>query len=154
MEARLEGKMSDYWNTWVGAWIGWPIFAGERSEADEAVPLPEGGTVTLRHAREYLDHRDGYAMLRDTTTYDGAAVRAAMAPLLAQLRAEGAPADLIRDARKVVTLEAETHFRTLRPRRTRWAARTEMTFAGGERKVEDEVRELRWDWSGAVGCGR
>lgn len=157
MSAAMQASIGSYWATWVETWIGWDL-APESAVSSEIVqPLPGGGQVPATVRREFLGLRNGYALLRQTTTLSGETATRAITDLLDDL-AEGAGADednhgvVLKDGRIQVILFAETLPSNLRPRHTRFERRQELEFSNGAKRADVEVRDLEWRWERAAGC--
>jgi hypothetical protein len=144
MAQAMKQKAGEFWNAWVGAWVGLDLAAGQERSATVPVQLASGSVdsvMTMRH-RGPDAARKGAVRLELETVYEGEPFRKAMVGMLTQLLQSAgpqgkAPPDfdaMLKSARRVSTVEVVTDGATLRPYSVRTAHVTKL-------QVEDQVRE-------------
>jgi hypothetical protein len=136
VRALSEHLVAGYWNSWVGAWVGWKLQPGA---------VEEGAT----QKREYLSLADGVAHLRMTETLDGEEFSRQHRGLVVVVDPDVVPSI---EGSMVETFEAEVDPTTLRPLHTRYEMRKEYT-TGGRTMTETMTRDDTFDWAHAEGCG-
>ncbi|KFE67306.1 hypothetical protein [Hyalangium minutum] len=155
MAQMMKQKAGDFWNVWVGAWVGTDLAAGAERSGTVPMQLPSGpvdSQVTVRH-RGPEAGRKGAVRLEMETVLEGEPFRKGMAGVMAQMMKAAGPADktpdfnaMLKSARRVSTLEVVTDAATLRPYSARTSQVTKLQVEGQERE-EVEEREYSFAWS-------
>lgn len=157
MLATMEKKMGDYWNSWVGTWVGLEMRPSEALEGDDQIPLGDETIVAHLHYEHQGPVEDAPNLVRlsMTSTMSG---DSAAAGLLAFTRAamkemgmDLPPSVTIDKVGIVNALETDTDPATLRPRHVRTLRTTEIVLAG-KTTTKREIREETFDWAHARGC--
>ncbi len=158
MLAQLKSKVADYWNVWVGGWLGLQIAAGEQAEATTNVPMPDGSLVEapLRFSHEgAVEGNEGLVRLTAVALLEGPEATRALERSVRKM-AEGAggaeppPEPMFENFRRITTVTVETDPATLRPAHTMQETLIELTSATGEVRKQREVREHTFDWPTAT----
>jgi hypothetical protein len=154
MEQTMKQKVGDFWNAWVGAWVGTDLAAGEERSATVPMQLPWGAVdskVTMHHRGPDVSHK-GAVRLEMATVLEGEPFRKAMVAMLSQMLQAAASQEkapdfetLLESARRVSSVEVVTDAATLRPYSARLVQVTQMQVAGKERE-EREEREYSFAW--------
>ncbi|WP_224248123.1 hypothetical protein [Hyalangium gracile] len=154
MMQMMKQRVGDFWSTWVGAWVGADLAAGEKRTGTVPMQLPSGSVdsqVTMHHRGSDPAYK-GSVHLEVETVLEGEPFRKAMAGLVSQMIQSSAAKDqapdidkMLKSARRVSTVEVVTDPATLRPYRARMAQVTKLLMEGQERE-EREEREYSFAW--------
>jgi hypothetical protein len=154
MVEMMKQRMGDFWRTWVGAWVGADMAAGEERSGTVPMQLPSGpvdSQVTMHHRGTDAAHK-GSVHLEVETVLEGEPFRKAMVGVVSQMIQASAPKEqapdldsMLKSARRVSTVEVVTDPATLRPYRARMAQVTKLLMAGQERE-EREEHEYSFTW--------
>ncbi|HVG62120.1 MAG TPA: hypothetical protein VNA24_26385 [Hyalangium sp.] len=155
MEQAMKQKAGDFWNAWVGAWVGTDLAAGEERSATVPMQLPSGAVdskLTMRHRGPDVSHK-GAVRLEMETVLEGEPFRKAMVGMLSQMLQSAAPEGkapdfetMLESASRVSNAEVVTDAATLRPYSARLVQVTQLRIGGQERE-EREEREYSFAWS-------
>lgn len=157
--ATLEQACGDYWNTWVGAWVGFELEPGSESTEDQDIPfmgvaLP--AKVTRRNAGPSAEH-PGHVELSQTTVIEGPAAASALAETMATMAQQGGgrpfPKDELFDIRSVSVVTVVIDGTTLKPLRATRSKSMRLAVKGEEPKEQVEHLEYTFDWSTQVSTG-
>jgi hypothetical protein len=152
----MKQKAGDFWQAWVGAWVGMDVAAGQERVAMVPLQMPLGsvdGTVTLRHRGPVTEHK-GAVRLEMETVLEGEPFRKEMVNMLSQMvQAAGAqegtePPDfeaMLQSARRVSTVEVVTDPATLRPYSARMVQVTQVQVEDQQNEQREE-QEYRFTW--------
>lgn len=162
LRAQMAVKFAEPWIAWVGHWIDWSLTPGDRHTVQLTAPGPEDEEVPFEGTVEHLGIEDGFARLRYSERMDGESLKKFMVPLLRSMselapdpaEAEKFFAEVKIEGYRESVYEVETSPVNLRPRRSRYDMRFEATINGEPTSREHEWREVVFDWTRAVGCGR
>ncbi len=142
----MKQKAGEFWNAWVGAWVGLDLAAGQQRSGTVPMQMPSGSVDSVMTVRNHgpAADRKGAVRLELETVFEGEPFRKAMVGLMAQMvQSAGpqgkAPPDfdaMLKSARRVSNVEVVTDGATLRPYSVRTAHVTKL-------QVEDQEREER-----------
>ncbi|WP_224364001.1 hypothetical protein [Hyalangium versicolor] len=154
MAQMMKQRTADFWSTWVGAWVGTDLAAGDKRSGTLPVQLPSGSvdsTVTVHHRGPDAAYK-GSARLEMETVLEGEPFRKAMVGVFSQMMQSSAPQSqapdfdaMLKSARRVSTVAVVTDVATLRPYSARMAQVTKMQVSDQERE-EREEREYSFAW--------
>ncbi len=150
--AALSTSVGNYWQTWVGAWAGLQLARGEVREGEGFLAF--GNHKLPAHTRiGYVgDDPGGLARLSSTTTMEGSEALAALKGAIGAVSGSPLPADgSVTGMRYMSRMDVQTDPATLRPRRTHYEIRAEITD-NGESKPQKESRDDEFSWERAKGC--
>lgn len=155
MQNAVEAKVGDYWNLWVGAWIGVELNKGDDVAFVAQVPV---GAVTvpqstrIEHLGEPNDY-PGHVHLRMTSTLEGPEFQTAMKGFIEQMLANMPEAKNPPDSlpemnlRRTSVIEVYTDSRTLRPAYAMSDMRLTAEAAGQTPKNRHDRQEFHFSWS-------
>ena len=148
----MQGTLSKYWNSWVGAWTGWQTPAAQTSEGQstiKALGLSLPAKLTATHhgaAPEYPDH----VRLSLHTTADGPTTRDVIQKLIRESNAAANPnAKPLRvaEARFIRHLEVITQLQSLQPAWAKFEIVSQVRIQGEDQAREQvERHEYTFDW--------
>ncbi len=151
--AMFEAAGSGYWNTWVGAWVGFDLQPGQESVEEQetsfmGVVLP--AVVTKRNLGFVAEH-PGHVELFVTTVMEGPSATSAFAESMAEFaRQSGSPPfpknELI-DMRSVSVVTVVTDAATLKPLRASQTKTVRIEMEGEGAKEQVERAEYTFDWT-------
>lgn len=156
MRATMEQKAGDYWNGWVGAWLGRKLGPGSEVSETASLPTPTGEQIDVpqafRHHGRVVDHED-LVLLSSEQVVEGEQAEEMMLETLKQMAAQGGreppPREVVEGFRRVTMLHVAIDPDTGRPHRARYEMRIDLR---GNKAVE--IRDTAFDWDRATGCGR
>ena len=154
----MKQRASDFWNAWVGAWVGMDVAAGQEQTATTSTPTPGGPVptaVVLRNRGPDASH-PGALRLEVETKLEGETFRAAMVAMMKQMMAAAGPNvkhgldvdAMLKAARRTTTSEVVVDPKTLRPYKARMVSDTSMTF-GEAINQEHEEHDYEFAWPAA-----
>jgi hypothetical protein len=162
----MGDKWAEPWLGWVSAWVGWDVPPGQETTFE--LPITGfGKTAAVQVTRAHLGEADGVAHLRQTERVTGDGLKIAMAPMMQSMMADLPPdspgvvgkvdekfAAMKMEGFRETTFEVWTDPSNLRPKKSRYEMRQELTIEDDPPTSQREAREADFDWAHAVGCGR
>lgn len=164
MQEAMKQKAGDFWNAWVGSWIGFDLAPGASDSGAIAMPVPPttvDAVVTLRNHGPDAS-APGSVRLEMQTAFEGEPFRRAMVAMMKQMMGAAVTGSqhkldvdkTVKEARRITTVEVVTDRATLNPRRARMTSVVTMTSvdpadakAVPQTKEEREEREYEFAWA-------
>lgn len=144
----LSAAVANYWNAWVGAWLGWDVPSGESAAVDTSLPF---GGVEIPARLAVTHHGDaageeGCLRLSQRTVAEGPEVAKAVAHVVARMAGEAANEEP-GDVSVVNEVEIVTDPKTLCPRSVRTSKVIRLTPEGAtEPREQVERHHYVFDW--------
>ena len=110
MKELLAAAVSNYWNSWVGAWVGWDVAPGEAATVDTQLPLMGveiPAKLTVEHHGDAADAA-GCVRLSMHSVAAGEGAARALARALAVLASGAGQDEISQDALADVFVENKT----------------------------------------------
>jgi hypothetical protein len=153
----VSNKVGDYWNSWVGMWVGVTLAPREKRDFVGETSLGSATAPERVHLEHLGDAGDHFVRLSCTRTLEaGDALFSALMKEVGMPDLPDAGAARLRAARlrRTLHIEVETDPRDLRPRRMH-LENTDVVEVEGDpepSRKRTETREDRFDWARATGC--
>lgn len=148
MDQVMKQNAAEFWDAWVGAWVGLELAAGEERSGAMQVQLPTGAVesvVTVRHRGPDAEHK-GAVRLEMESVLEGEPFRKAMVASIAQVLQSASPQGkeqpdvdaMVKSARRVNSAAVVMDTATMRPMSARKSEVSRLVIADKER---DEIEE-------------
>lgn len=158
MAEMIKNKSADYWQSWVGAWVGLELAPAESVETITSLPFPDGSSIETPLV--YYNHgaQQGsptLVRLTASSVLEGPQARAAMLRFFENLSKSASQKpgtkkftkSMLKEFKRESTISVITDPANLRPAKAEIRSITTIHIQGEGRKQQREIREYTFHWS-------
>lgn len=150
--AQMKMKVAEFWQCWVGAWVGGELAPKETLSGTVKVPILGQALAEAKLSITHLGAaKGGRIQLRMVEVLEGEQARAAFWKAMKDLAAQG-PRPIpdsvkLADFRRRTEIRATLDPKSLRPSVVRYDQKVMVEIAGEGKRTRVKRKEYRFDWS-------